>query len=194
MRKYLKRNIIALILIAVFLAIGTFFIIFAPGRFFLIFSYLLAAYLLAVAAVLTVISFRKKRHAHILFSKTAVILELIILMALVVLTIVFPAVLLLIDVILVMIVSPTVAVVAGCERRKLLIRNLWKYITGAAFIIIILWAALHDPFLIAAGFVFYAAAGFLIYLLIINSGPGEKPCLFDKYLVKYIVLLCGKKE
>lgn len=194
MKRYIKKNITALIMIALFLLAGTFFIVFAPGRFFLVFSYFLAAYLLIAAVVLICLFPREKQPHNILFSKSLLIPEGILLICLGILTVAFPAVVLLIDIILVMLISPTIAIAASRERRKAIKQNLWKYIAGITLVVIVIFAFLHNIFLIIIGIAFYIGAGFLVYLLIVNAGPGEKPSLFDKYLVKYIVMLCGSKE
>lgn len=187
--EYLKKNYLILIFIVVLTALGTFFIV-LPGKDFIkIFSVILAVYLLIAAGTLAL---APSDQSRIWRRRPALLAEAAALLALAVLTVLFPVYMVRIVIFLVLIVTPTVKLLTGPDKKRYFRHNFWKYIVGVIFILTV--EILVDIAFIILGVALYGLAAFFIYLLIVNSRYPPKPNLFDKYLVRYIIFISNKRS
>jgi len=193
MKEYLKKNKNILIIISFLLVLGTIFLLLRKSEsFILIFAYIMAVYLVIISGVFIYVALKPNREAaSFLYTTPALITEAMLLIVLAVLILFYPKVLMVITIAIVLMITPAVLLIGSQDKKKILSNNLWKPITGIALILIILIPKLQNIAFIILGCVLYFLAIFLVYLIIINKE--EKPNLFDKYLVRFLVLLYNKK-
>jgi hypothetical protein len=192
MWKYLKKNYIVLIMIAALLALGTFFIVLPGIDFILVFSILLGVYLAGAAVYIFLLALRAYALPGPKSARVVAFIASGALLGLAVLTVIYPAVMVRIVIFLIFIVTPTVALFVKPDKKAYLRKNFWKYILGVILLLSV--EVLVDIAFIIVGVLFYGVAGYLIYLLVIHSRMPEKPNLFDKYLVRYIISISKNKK
>lgn len=195
MIKYLRNNIILIVMTIILIALGVFCILVDGEDVIKVFSYLAASYLIIIGGWMIYAAFRYKNELnhsrHIINNHLGYLLQGILLIGFAVLIVLFPGYLVRIIIGICLLLLPTYTLIFEENKKQYFIRNLWKYIIGIIFVLAI--DVVMEILFIIIGIVLFIVAIYFIYLLVINYRDKEYPNVITKYSIAYIIKRSDKE-
>lgn len=195
MLKYLRNNLIIIIITIILIALGVFCILVDGEDVIQVFSYLAAGYLIIIGGWMIYAAFRYKDQLnysrHIINRYLGYLLQGILLIGFAVLVILFPGYLIRIIIGICLILLPTYTLIIEENKKQYFLRNLWKYIIGIIFVLAI--DVVMEILFIIIGIVLFLIAIYFIYLLVINYRDKDYPNVITKYFIAYILKRSDKE-
>ena len=196
MWKYLKNNII-LIIINIFLIILGFFCILVKGSDIIkIFSFISLVYLTVIGGwmIFSGIRYRKylESNTNILSKPLGYIIQGSIFIILGVLIVIFPGFLVRLVIGIFLIILPLITLITYEDKKRYFKNNFWKFIIGLLFVIAV--DVVLDILFIIIGACLLIVACWIFYLLIINYKDPNKQNLITKYMMLYIIKKNSKDD
>lgn len=189
MLKYLKNNLILIIISIILIIVGVFCILVRGSDIIRIFSYIALIYLIVIGGwmIFSGIKYKKflESNTNLLNKPIGYIVQGSVFIILGVLIVIFPSFLVRLAIGLLLIILPLITLITQEDKKRYLKNNFWKFIVGLLFVIAV--DVVLDILFIIIGACLLIVAGLIIYLLVINHKDPTKPNLITKYIMMYII-------
>lgn len=189
MKKYLKNNIILIIISIILIVVGIFSILIRGSDIIKIFSYLALVYLVLVGGwmIFSAIKYKEylKSNTNFINRPPGYIIQGSILILAGVIIVVFPDFLVRLVIGIILIIQPLITLINHDDKKRYFNNNFWKFIIGLIFILA--FDVVLDILFIIIGAGLIGLAFWIIYLLIINYKDKTYPNLITKYMMMYII-------
>ncbi|MCK9471288.1 MAG: hypothetical protein WC006_04400 [Bacilli bacterium] len=189
MSRYIKNNLLLIILSFIFILLGIVCILIDASSITLLFSILALIYLVMIGSWMIYSSFKYKTYLEkndlFINKPLGYLIQGIVMMLAGILIVIYNTFLTKLIIGIILIILPLITLITHENKKVYFKNNFWKFIVGLIFIFAIDLILEIIFIIIGVGFILFAL--FIIYLLIINYKDKNYPNIITKYVMMYIV-------